>query len=129
VLTVPEMDWIVPALEQWVDEVRALFSPGNHPALWMTERRWSAVAAHHRRSIRDRPRRRRPADELDLHCLRHSYVTHLLGSAYPERFVKIKLGMRTRRRPPFTVECPTSTATGCRPCSRSPDLDLFEATS
>src|SRR5258705_8844750 len=25
--------------------------------------------------------------ELDLHCLRHSYVTHLVEFDYPERFV------------------------------------------
>lgn len=39
VLTVPEMDWIVPVLEQWFDEVRGRFNPGRHPALWVTERR------------------------------------------------------------------------------------------
>lgn len=39
VLLVPEMDWVVPVLEQWATEVRPLFSPGAHPAWWMTERR------------------------------------------------------------------------------------------
>jgi integrase len=39
VLTVPEMDWIVPVLQQWVDEIRPRLSPGGHPALWVTERR------------------------------------------------------------------------------------------
>jgi integrase/recombinase XerC len=38
VLTVPEMDWVVPVLQQWTEEVRPLFSPGAHPALWVTER-------------------------------------------------------------------------------------------
>jgi integrase len=33
VLTVPEMDWVVPVLQQWTEEVRPLFSPGAHPAL------------------------------------------------------------------------------------------------
>ena len=28
VLTVPEMDWVVPVLQQWVEEVRPLFAPG-----------------------------------------------------------------------------------------------------
>jgi integrase len=32
-----------------------------------------------------------PAD-LDLHCLRHSYVTHLLEFDYPERFVQDQVG-------------------------------------
>ena len=39
VLTVPEMDWIVAVLEQWTSEIRPLFSPGSHAALWVTERR------------------------------------------------------------------------------------------
>ncbi len=38
VLLVPEMDWIVDALEFWLGEVRPRFSPGSHPALWITER-------------------------------------------------------------------------------------------
>jgi hypothetical protein len=39
VLTAPEMDWVVPVLQQWVEELRTLFAPGNHPAMWVTERR------------------------------------------------------------------------------------------
>ncbi|MGW4380968.1 tyrosine-type recombinase/integrase [Kitasatospora sp. NPDC004531] len=31
-------------------------------------------------------------DELDLHCLRHSYVTHLVEFDYPERFVQEQVG-------------------------------------
>jgi hypothetical protein len=27
--------------------------------------------------------------ELDLHCLRHSYITHLLDFRYPERFAPV----------------------------------------
>lgn len=30
--------------------------------------------------------------ELDLHCLRHSYVTHLIEFDYPERFVQDQVG-------------------------------------
>ena len=29
---------------------------------------------------------------LDLHCLRHSYVTHLVEFDYPERFVSTQVG-------------------------------------
>ncbi|MGH3814915.1 MAG: hypothetical protein ACRDUV_21130, partial [Pseudonocardiaceae bacterium] len=29
--------------------------------------------------------------ELTLHCLRHSYVTHLVEFGYPERFVTVLL--------------------------------------
>ena len=71
VLTVPEMDWVVPVLQQWVEEVRPLFSPGAHPALWVTERRGRLS----RRSINEAFEEARNAagldPVLDLHCLRH----------------------------------------------------------
>ncbi|MFF0408788.1 tyrosine-type recombinase/integrase, partial [[Kitasatospora] papulosa] len=38
---------------------------------------------------------RRAADlpaELDLHSLRHSYVTHLIEFGYPEKFVQDQVG-------------------------------------
>jgi integrase/recombinase XerC len=38
VLTIPETDWIVDVLGEWVGELRPHFSPGSHPALWVTER-------------------------------------------------------------------------------------------
>jgi site-specific recombinase XerD len=31
-------------------------------------------------------------DEIDLHGLRHSYVTHLVEFGYPERFVQDQVG-------------------------------------
>lgn len=30
--------------------------------------------------------------ELDLHCLRHSYITHLTEFGYPEKFVQDQAG-------------------------------------
>ncbi|MER5387636.1 tyrosine-type recombinase/integrase [Saccharopolyspora sp. NPDC002686] len=92
VLTVPEMDWITPALEQWIDEIRPLFSPDKHHALWVTERRGRLS----RRGINEAFEEARNAaglpKELDLHCLRHSYVTHLVEFDYPERFVQDQVG-------------------------------------
>ncbi|WP_426570327.1 hypothetical protein [Streptomyces canus] len=38
VLLVPEMDWAVDVLGEWVHEVRPRLAPGRHPALWVTER-------------------------------------------------------------------------------------------
>nr|WP_316246525.1 tyrosine-type recombinase/integrase [Streptomyces sp. WAC01526] len=92
VLLVPEMDWVVPVLEQWVGEVRPLLRPGAHPALWVTER----GGRLHRRSVNDIFNSVRDlaglAPELDPHCLRHSYVTHLVEFDYPERFVQEQVG-------------------------------------
>ncbi|NJQ17173.1 tyrosine-type recombinase/integrase [Streptomyces bohaiensis] len=92
VLTVPEVDWIVPVIQEWVEEVRCGFSPGRHPALWVSERcgrlgvrRLDEVFA----AIREHADL--PA-ELDLHCLRHTYITHLVEFGYPERFVQEQVG-------------------------------------
>jgi integrase/recombinase XerC len=88
------MDWAVEALEEYVVEVRPRFDPGEHPALWVTERR-SRMSP---RAIDERFAVCRQAvglpDEIDLHCLRHSYVTHLVESGYPERFVSEQVGHR-----------------------------------
>lgn len=92
VLTVPEMDWVAPVLDHYLSEVRPLMVPDKHPALWVTERRGRMS----RRSINEAFETARqlaglPA-ELDLHCLRHSYVTHLVEFDYPERFVQDQVG-------------------------------------
>jgi len=92
VLTVPEMDWIVEVLEGYLEEVRPGFGPGRHPALWVTERcgrlsKRSANAAFV--NARDAAGLDKA---LDLHSLRHSYVTHLTEFDYPERFVQDQVG-------------------------------------
>lgn len=94
VLLVPEMDWVVPVLQQWVDEVRPLFSPGAHPAWWVTERR-GRMSCRRMDDVFASVREAAGLDEaLDLHCLRHSYITHLIEFGYPERFVQDQVGHR-----------------------------------
>ncbi|MFE3543854.1 tyrosine-type recombinase/integrase [Nocardia sp. NPDC059177] len=92
VLTVPEMDWIVDELEHWMEEVRPVFAPGNHPALFVNERcgRLSKRAINNA-FVQARVDAELP-EELDLHSLRHSYVTHLIEFGYPERFVSEQVG-------------------------------------
>lgn len=92
VLLVPEMDWVVEVLAGWLDEVRPLLGPGAHPALFVTERRG-------RMSLRGidtaftRARAAAGLDErLDLHCLRHSHITHMIEFGYPEKFVQDQVG-------------------------------------
>lgn len=94
VLTVPEMDWVVAVLTDWVDEVRALFSPGPHPALWVTERcgRMSTRSVEHAFTRAQAAAGLDPA--LDLHCLRHSYITHLAEFDYPHQFIQAQAGHR-----------------------------------
>lgn len=92
VLTVPELDWVTDTLGHWLTELRPHFSPGRHPALWVTER----VGRLSPRSINEAFTNAR--DEagldptLDLHCLRYSYISHLIEFGYPPQFVQEQVG-------------------------------------
>jgi len=112
VLTVPEMDWIVDVLDQWVAEIRPLLSPGNHPALFVTERagRMSLRSLNVAFSAASGAAGLPP--ELDLHSLRHSYVTHLVEFDYPSDSCPCRSATSTRARLPSTPASRTSTATG-----------------
>jgi integrase/recombinase XerC len=71
------MPWAAEALEQYLHEVRPRYGCDQHPAVWLTERGGRICP----RQIDDRfAQFRRLADlpgELSVHCLRHSYVSHL----------------------------------------------------
>lgn len=92
VLTVPEFDWVVPALRQWTEQARGLVAPDGLAALWVTERatRVGTGQLDHRFAVLRQEAGLDPA--LSLHCLRHSYVTHLIEFGYPERFVQEQVG-------------------------------------
>jgi integrase/recombinase XerD len=65
---------------------------GPHPALWVSERRGRlATRGANEAFAAAREAAGLPAG-LDLHCLRHSYVTHLVEFDYPERFVSEQVG-------------------------------------
>jgi len=38
VLAVPEFDWAIAGLRQWVEQARPILNAGDHPALWVSER-------------------------------------------------------------------------------------------
>jgi site-specific recombinase XerD len=85
-------DWAVHALAQYVEQVRDGFDPGRHPALWVTERRGRVSRRHVNARFAAYRRGAGLPEELDLHCLRHSYITHLLEAGFPERFVTEQVG-------------------------------------
>jgi len=90
VLTV--WDWSVEILQQWVEEVRPLFSTADAGALWPSERgprvghsQMNARLAAYRDALGlDR--------NLDFHSFRRSYVTHLIEDGYDARFVQEQVG-------------------------------------
>lgn len=92
VLTVPEMSWIVDLLDQYLAEIRSEYDHTGHPALFLTER-GSRLSV---RAINTAFATARDAagldPRLDLHSLRHSYVTHLVEFDYPERFIQEQVG-------------------------------------
>lgn len=91
VLTV--FPWSVRVLREWLGGYRELFdTAGPEGSLWPTERSArlaggpvSARFAEYRDTVGLPP-------ELGLHCLRHSYVTHLIEAGYDPLFVQQQVG-------------------------------------
>lgn len=86
------MPWAAAAVEEYVAEVLPLYGRPRHPALWPTERgaRVAPEYINHRfAAYRDElglP------EELGPHCLRHSYVTHLIEDGFDPMFVQHQVG-------------------------------------
>jgi integrase/recombinase XerD len=88
----PGIRWVVDTLDHYLSEIRPAFAPGDHPALWITERRGRLSRRAANEAFDAARESAGLATELDLHSLRHSYVTHLVEFGYPERFVQDQAG-------------------------------------
>lgn len=94
VLTVPEFDWVVPLLQFWTGpEGRGRFPTADRSAaLWPSERGDRVRLG----SLGDAFSRLREEvglpKELGLHCLRHSYITHLVEAGYDPAFIQTQVG-------------------------------------
>jgi integrase/recombinase XerC len=86
------MPWAAEALAQYIDDVRPRYGIGSHPALWLTER-GDRISP---RSVDERFAAWREAaglpGELSVHCLRHSYVSHLIEDGADPLFVQQQAG-------------------------------------
>ncbi|MDA8285146.1 MAG: tyrosine-type recombinase/integrase [Actinomycetota bacterium] len=87
------MGWAVEALGEYLDDVRPRYGvPAAGPALWLTER-GERISA---RRIDERfAAYRRSAGlpvGLSVHCLRHSYVSHLIEDGVDPLFVQHQVG-------------------------------------
>jgi len=86
------MPWAVQALTQYIDEVRPRYGAHPRPALWLTER-GERVSP---RGIDERFAAWRAAAGLpaglSVHCLRHSYISHLIEDGADPLFVQFQAG-------------------------------------
>jgi integrase/recombinase XerD len=94
VLTVPEFSWVVDLLEFWITAAgRGRFPTAERSsALWPSERSHRVSLGALSDSFADYQRAAGLPDELGLHCLRHSYVTHLIEAGYDPAFVQTQVG-------------------------------------
>jgi integrase/recombinase XerC len=86
------MPWAAQAVEEYLAEVRPRYGCDAHPAVWLTER----AARISARQVDDRFARFRALaglpPELSVHCLRHSYVSHLIEDGVDPLFVQQQVG-------------------------------------
>ncbi len=86
------MPWAAEALGQYLEEVRPRCGQPGHPALWLTER-GERISP---RGIDERFAAWRAAaglpGVLSVHCLRHSYVSHLIEDGVDPLFVQFQAG-------------------------------------
>ncbi len=90
VLTV--FDWAVDNVEEYLVEIRPLYDFEGLAAMWPTERGGRTADANIGNmfaNIRDAAGLPR---ELGPHCLRHSYVTHLIEDGFEPLFVQQQVG-------------------------------------
>lgn len=95
VLTVPEFDWIIAVLEHWNGSMRAGFPTAKDSlGLWPSERSTATTLRTFERAFTRSRDQAGLAPGLTLHCLRHSYVTHLIEAGYDPFFVQQQVGHR-----------------------------------
>lgn len=86
------MPWAAEALGQYLADVRPRYAASGQAAVWLTER-GGAISPRQvdERFALWRARAGLPAD-LSVHCLRHSYVSHLIEDGVDPLFVQQQVG-------------------------------------
>ena len=93
VFAVPQFEWAIQAIKQYISDIRPYFrNSTTTAALFLTER-GTRIGKAHVNEIFDEIRDDAGLpSELTLHCLRHSFSTHLTEFGYDRNFVQSQLG-------------------------------------
>lgn len=94
VLTVPKFDWSVGMMQMWTSPGgRDRFATADRSsALWPSERGDRVTVGGLGDAFTSAREAAGLPAELGLHCLRHSYVTHLIEAGYDPAFVQTQVG-------------------------------------
>jgi site-specific recombinase XerD len=86
------MPWAADVVEEYISQVRPCFAAAEHPGLFVTER-GERISV---RQVDDRFASYRAGaglpDHLTPHCLRHSYISHLIEDGVDPTFVQRQAG-------------------------------------
>jgi site-specific recombinase XerD len=86
------MPWAAEVVEEYIAQVRPCYTAADHPALFLTER-GERISL---RQVDDRFATYRAGvglpEQLTPHCLRHSYVSHLIEDGVDPTFVQRQVG-------------------------------------
>jgi site-specific recombinase XerD len=86
------MPWAAEVVAEYLAEVRPRYGRAEHPAMWLTERGERISTRQVGERFADyRAAAGLPA-ELTPHCLRHSYVSHLIEDGTDPTFVQHQVG-------------------------------------
>lgn len=86
------MAWAAQALEQYLTEVRPIYRCPAQSALWLTERGGRISTRRVDESFAVLRAAAGLPGELSVHCLRHSYVSHLIEDGVDPLFVQQQVG-------------------------------------
>jgi len=113
------LPWTAEALGQYLDQVRPRYGVAEHAAVWLTERRGRIAPRHIDERFAMWRERAGLAAELSVHCLRHSYVSHLGWIRCSSSSRWDTPGGRRQRPTPRWAATPRTgcSPTRCRGCS------------
>lgn len=84
--------WAVEAVQDYVENIRPRMKSQKTNALWVTERSTRVTTQEIRRVFNELRDDLEFDHDLSPHCLRHSYVTHLVESGVDATFVQQQVG-------------------------------------